>query len=127
MKYIFILNEIAGKGKCKKILPNIENACKKRNIDFEIRYITAEKSGYDIALEYKDKKYVIYVVGGDGTLAFTLPAIIGTKKSPDFSSGDLKDQKIRYATTTRRPFSRVYSQVDRVISLSPNLGVSPVS
>lgn len=79
MKYIFILNEIAGKGKCKKILPNIENACKKRNVDFEIRYITAEKSGYDIALEYKDKEYVIYVVGGDGTLAFTLPALIGTK------------------------------------------------
>ena len=79
MKYIFILNEIAGKGKCKKILPNIENICKKRNIDFEIRYITGEKSGYDIALEYKDKEYVIYVVGGDGTLAFTLPALIGTK------------------------------------------------
>ena len=79
MKYIFILNERAGKGKCTKILPNIEKACNDRNIDFEIRYISKEKSGYDIALEYKDKDYVIYVVGGDGTLGITLPALIGTK------------------------------------------------
>ena len=79
MKYIFILNERAGKGKCTKILPNIEKACKDRNIDFEIRYISKEKSGYDIGLEYKDKEYVIYVVGGDGTLGITLPALIGTK------------------------------------------------
>ena len=79
MKYIFIMNERAGKGKCKKILPNIENACKNRNIDFEVRYISQEKSGYDIALEYKNEECVIYVVGGDGTLAVTLPGLIGTK------------------------------------------------
>ena len=39
MKRIFIVNESAGRGKCKKIIPNIEKACKDRNIDFEIRYI----------------------------------------------------------------------------------------
>ena len=60
MKYIFILNERAGKGKCTKILPNIEKACKNRNIDFEIRYISKEKSGYDIALEYKDEENNVY-------------------------------------------------------------------
>ena len=79
MKYIFIVNEDAGKGKCKKILPNIENECKKRKIEYEIRYITEEKSGYDIALEYKNEENIIYVVGGDGTLTITLPALIGTK------------------------------------------------
>lgn len=79
MKWIFIVNEQAGKGKYKKIVPNIEKTCKNKNIDFEIRYITKEKSGYDIALEYKDKEYIIYVVGGDGTLTITLPALIGTK------------------------------------------------
>ena len=36
MKYIFIVNENAGRGKCKKIIPNIEKACENRNIDFEI-------------------------------------------------------------------------------------------
>ena len=79
MKYIFIVNESAGRGKCKKILPNIENACKIRNIEYEIRYISKEKSGYDIALEYKEQENVIYIVGGDGTLTITLPALIGTK------------------------------------------------
>ena len=79
MKYIFIANETAGRGKCKKVLPNIEEACKKRNIEYEIRYITKEKSGYDIALEYKEQENVIYVVGGDGTLTITLPALLGTK------------------------------------------------
>lgn len=79
MKHIFIINESAGKGKSKKIVPNIEETCKKRNIDFEIRYISKEKTGYDIALEYKDEENVIYVVGGDGTLAVTLPGLVGTK------------------------------------------------
>ena len=79
MKYIFIVNESAGRGKCKKLLPNIENACKDRNIEYEIRYISKEKSGYDIALEYKKQENVIYIVGGDGTLTITLPALIGTK------------------------------------------------
>lgn len=78
-KYIFIINEKAGKGQYKSIIPNIEKVCKNKNIDFEIRYISQEKSGYDIALEYKNEENVIYVVGGDGTLTITLPALIGTK------------------------------------------------
>ena len=79
MKYIFIVNEGAGKGKSQKILPKIENECQKRKYDYEIRKITKEKSGYDIALEYKNQENVIYVIGGDGTLAITLPALVGTK------------------------------------------------
>ena len=79
MKHIFIVNSSAGKGKCQSILPKIEQECKKRNRDFEIRYISEEKNGYDIAMEYKDEENVIYVVGGDGTLSVTLPAFVGTK------------------------------------------------
>ena len=79
MKYIFIVNPNAGKGKCKELLPKIEEECKKRNREFEIREISKEKSGFDIALEYKEQENVIYVVGGDGTLSVTLPALVGTK------------------------------------------------
>lgn len=79
MKYIFIVNETAGRRRCQKILPNIEAACQKRNIEYEIRYITKEKSGFDIANEYKEQENVIYVVGGDGTLTITLPALLETK------------------------------------------------
>lgn len=79
MKYIFIINAIAGNGKYKKILPNIENACKERNIEYEIRYITKEKDASSIAKEYKDEENIIYVVGGDGTITRTLAGIVGTK------------------------------------------------
>lgn len=79
MKYIFIINTIAGNGKYKKILPNIENVCKEKNIEYEIRYITKEKDGATIAKEYKDEENIIYVVGGDGTITRTLAGIVGTK------------------------------------------------
>ena len=79
MKYVFIVNEGAGRGKGCKLIPNIENACKARNIEFEIRNISKEKNGYELAMEYKNEENVIYSVGGDGTLAVILPALIGTK------------------------------------------------
>ena len=79
MKYIFIINAIAGRGRYKKILPNIEKICKERNIEYEIRYISEEKDSSQIASEYKDEENVIYVVGGDGTITRTLAGIVGTK------------------------------------------------
>lgn len=79
MKYIFIINAIAGNGKYKKILPNIENICREKNIEYEMRYITEEKDGAAIAKEYKDEENIIYVVGGDGTITRTLAGIVGTK------------------------------------------------
>ena len=79
MKHIFIINSIAGRGKYKEILPNIENACKKRNLEYEIRYITKELTGSQIASQYKDEENYIYVVGGDGTITKTLDGLIGTK------------------------------------------------
>lgn len=79
MKYIFIINKIAGRGRGLKILPNIENICKQKNLEYEIRYITKEKSGAEIAREYEKEENVIYVVGGDGTITMTLAGIVGTK------------------------------------------------
>ncbi len=79
MKYIFIINTIAGRGKYKEILPNIENACKERNIEYEIRYITENKNAAEIAREYKNEENIIYIVGGDGTLTKALSGVIGTK------------------------------------------------
>jgi len=79
MKYIFIINSIAGRGRYKTILPKIEEVCKAENKGYEIRYITEDLSGADIAAEYKNEENVIYVVGGDGTLTRTLSGIVGTK------------------------------------------------
>ena len=79
MKKVFIVNKNAGKEKYKKIVPRIEKICKDENIDFDIRYISENQSGYDIALEYKNEENIIYIVGGDGTLTKALSAIVGTK------------------------------------------------
>ena len=79
MKYIFIVNNLAGKKEKSKIIKNIENSCDKRKIEYEIRKITKDRTGADIAREYKDEENVIYVVGGDGTITITLAGIVGTK------------------------------------------------
>lgn len=79
MKYIFILNSMAGRGKSVDLKSKIESECRSRNIEYEIRYITEETSGADIALQYKDEENVIYVVGGDGSITKTLAGIVGTK------------------------------------------------
>jgi len=79
MKYIFIVNKEAGRGRYEKILPNIEKECKQRKLEYEIRYITKEKNGYEIAKEYEKEENIIYVVGGDGTITITLSGIVGTK------------------------------------------------
>lgn len=79
MKYIFIVNSLAGKKEKSKILKNIEISCKEKNYEYEIRKITKEKSGADIAKEYEKEDNVIYVVGGDGTITMTLSGIVGTK------------------------------------------------
>lgn len=79
MKYIFIVNKTAGKGKYKKVILNAERICKEKNIEYEIRYITDELDGATIASEYKDEENVMYVVGGDGTITRTLAGLVGTK------------------------------------------------
>ena len=81
MKYIFIVNEKAGKGKYKKVVPNIKEVCEAKGYQYEIRYITDELSGKEIASEYKNEENIIYVVGGDGTITKALPGIVGTKNS----------------------------------------------
>ncbi len=79
MKYIFIINPSAGRGKGKKIIDKIENVCKNKKFDYEIRLITKELSGAQIAEEYKDEENIIFVVGGDGTIAKTISGVINTK------------------------------------------------
>ena len=79
MKYVFIVNARAGRGSAGKIVGNINRVCTKKGLDFEIRLREENKSCYDIALEYKNKDYVLYKVGGNGTIAITLSEIVGTK------------------------------------------------
>ena len=79
MKHVFIVNPNAGRGKGQKIISKIESVCKTEKLDYEIRLITKNLSGAEIASEYKEEENIIFVVGGDGTITKTISGIAGTK------------------------------------------------
>lgn len=79
MKRVFIVNPNAGRGKGQKIISKIESVCKTEKLDYEIRLITKNLSGAEIASEYKEEENIIFVVGGDGTITKTISGIAGTK------------------------------------------------
>ena len=56
MRYIFIINKIAGKGRYKKIVPKIEEVCKEKEIEYELRYITESLDASTIARQYEKEE-----------------------------------------------------------------------
>lgn len=79
MKYVFIVNPISASGQAMEMAKRVEKVCKQENLDYEMRYISEEKNGAQIAKEYNDENNVIYNVGGDGNLFVILNGIIGSK------------------------------------------------
>lgn len=78
MKYIFIVNAISGRGKSLRITQNIHKVCSEGNMDYKIIYTTIPGEATAITKKYKDKKCVIFSVGGDGTLNEVLNGIVGS-------------------------------------------------
>jgi len=78
MKYIFIVNAFAGRGKSLRVAENIKKICIENNIDNEIIYTNKPGEATTIARKYKDSKCVIFSVGGDGTLNEVLNGIVGS-------------------------------------------------
>lgn len=108
MKYIFIINEIAGNKKNRQLVPNIENACIRRKIEYEIRYISEEKNATSIAREYEKEENIIYIVGGDGTITKALSGIVGTRnKLAIIPAGSGNDT---YRTISKLP--KGYNKID---------------
>ncbi len=71
MKHIFIINPTSGKGKAAdKIIPEIEECCKKYALDYIIHVTTAANDGMNFAAEMAKtgETMRIYACGGDGTL-----------------------------------------------------------
>jgi len=112
MKYIFIINKKAGRGKSEELIDNIEKACKNRNLNYEIRHVTEELDSASIAKEYTNGENVIYVVGGDGTLTKTLSGIIGTENSlgviPAGSGND------SYKTIRKLPYGKTKIDLGKI-------------
>jgi len=78
MKYIFIVNPVAGKGKSLQLAKNIEIVCSDKKLDYIIHYTKAPKDATDIVASYKSETGIIYSVGGDGTLSEIVNGIVGS-------------------------------------------------
>jgi len=112
MKYIFIINKKAGRGKSEELIGNIEKTCKNRKLEYEIRHITEELDSASIAKEYEEGENIIYVVGGDGTLTKTLSGVIGTSNSlgviPAGSGND------SYKTIKKLPYGKTKIDIGKI-------------
>lgn len=68
MKYLFIANPVAGKGKTKKVLPNIKYILNSKNIEHLIVETKAPGDTEKIISQFENDFDRIIIVGGDGTL-----------------------------------------------------------
>lgn len=82
MKYCFILNPAAGKGKkYKDLIPDIQQACKERGVECDIHITESIGDGETYARRfcesYPDEPLRIYACGGDGTLCEVVNGAVG--------------------------------------------------
>ncbi len=68
MKKIIIINPVAGRGRCEKIIPKIKEVIKKQIHDFDILLTERKNHAKEYVSGLKDELKIIYSVGGDGTI-----------------------------------------------------------
>jgi len=81
MKYLFIVNPVAGKGQGLNYIKEIENLFIE---DQEYHIEVTKRKGHatEIAREYSSKEdYVIYAVGGDGTVNEVVNGMVGSNST----------------------------------------------
>ena len=79
MKYVFIVNPVAGKKKAGEFIPEIEKICRAKGVDYEI-YKTAgvgEAKKYTRRLGESGEVVRVYGCGGDGTLFEVINGAVG--------------------------------------------------
>lgn len=81
MKHIFLLNPIAGGGKCQSALKErIKEAAVKQGVDYEIHTTTGVGDAREFTTAYDETIPVrFYAIGGDGTLNETVNGILKRK------------------------------------------------
>ena len=78
---VFIINPIAGGGRTKKLIPDIDNIMKEKGIEYEIVVTTKPEEAMDITREKLKEGYMnIIAVGGDGTVNEVAHGIISFGK-----------------------------------------------
>jgi len=79
MNLFFIVNPIAGKGSSLKVIPKIENYCKRQKINFQIKKTQYAGHATKLAREASNLGYdSIIAVGGDGTLLEVANGLLGS-------------------------------------------------
>lgn len=78
LKYLFILNPVAGVGARRDFLLMIENACKEKGVSHKILFTRCAGDAKKIIEKKFDKFDVFVAVGGDGTMNEVGSALAGT-------------------------------------------------
>lgn len=68
MKYIFLINSFTLKENINELIHNIKEYCEKEDISYEIEINNESNSTEDILKKYNKTRYIIFSIGGDGTL-----------------------------------------------------------
>lgn len=81
MKYVFIVNPVAGKKKAGDFVPEIEKICRAKGIDFEIYQTQSvgDAKKYTRKLGESGEDVRVYGCGGDGTLFEVINGAVGFK------------------------------------------------
>ncbi len=79
MKYVFIVNPVAGKGKAGDFVSEIEAKCKEKNVEFEV-YVTSgvgQAKAHTVSLGKSGEDICVFACGGDGTLFEVINGAVG--------------------------------------------------
>lgn len=78
MKYIYLVNRFVYKEKTDKLVNHLKEVSKQFNRDYEIVINDDIKEAKENARKFKDDKYIITSIGGDGSINLLLNDIVKT-------------------------------------------------
>ncbi len=78
MRYLFLLNPIAGVGERRNFLQMIESACRKKDVECKILFTRSPGDARKIIWKRLEKFDIFVAVGGDGTMNEVGSALAGT-------------------------------------------------
>ena len=122
MKYCFIINPAAGKGKRAEALRrDIENACARRNAEYEIYVTKAPRDAEDYirrTASTQEGELAFIACGGDGTLCETVSGIMSLERRDGIFMGLIP-------IGTGNDFARNYVPADRYFDIDAQLDATP--
>lgn len=124
MKYIFIVNPAAGKGKLYEgLTEKIENACKTKGVDYEV-YLTrgvGDATAYvkEYAENHPSSEICFFACGGDGTLCEVANGIMAVPDRDRLCIGTLP-------SGTGNDFVRCFSSSENFLNVDAQLSGSPM-